>query len=264
MSSAVDDLVSRIRVDDRSATSPVILHVPHSSRFIPEICRPSFVIGPEAVERQLDLLVDSHTDRIADAVPLTSRVQHGLVRLVVDVERFPDESEEMNAVGMGVLYTHGARREQIRRPSADEREALMTYFDAYSRAFADLVGATLAVHGQATIIDVHSFGTHALPFERHGTDRRPQVCLGADEFHTPARLVEQAIAAFAGFETIVNEPFRGSYVPLRFYQCDARVHSLMIEIRRDQYMDETTLEIDPRGFSAIGVGLSRLVESLAN
>ena len=36
----------------------------------------------------------------------------------------------------------------------------------------------------------------------------------------------------------LNEPFAGTYVPLRLHGKDDRVHSLMLEIRRDVYMTE--------------------------
>ncbi|NBB90740.1 MAG: hypothetical protein GVY23_05990 [Spirochaetes bacterium] len=39
-----------------------------------------------------------------------------------------------------------------------------------------------------------------------------------------------------------NQPFSGSLVPGRFYGVDRRVTSIMIEVRRDLYMDERTGE----------------------
>jgi N-formylglutamate amidohydrolase len=38
----------------------------------------------------------------------------------------------------------------------------------------------------------------------------------------------------------VNRPFAGALVPNAFYGGDARVQSVMIEVRRDLYMDERT------------------------
>ena len=71
---------------------------------------------------------------------------------------------------------------------------------------------------------------------------RPEICLGTDGFHTPKTLIEAAISAFesAGFETGLNTPFAGTLVPLRYYRNDKQVRSLMIEIRRDLYMDENS------------------------
>ncbi len=160
---AADALSDLIRVDDRSQTSPVIVHVPHASRLIPNAFLASFVVGPDEIARELDALTDAATDRIADGAPTASRVQHGLSRLLVDVERFPGDEEEMNAVGMGVLYTHGSRGQELRRPSESDRTALMAYFSAYSRAFADLVERTLDQHGRAVILDLHSYPQSAEP-----------------------------------------------------------------------------------------------------
>ena len=44
------------------------------------------------------------------------------------------------------------------------------------------------------------------------------------------------------FTVKYNEPFKGSIVPLKFYNKDKRVQSLMIEVRRDLYMDEKSGE----------------------
>jgi len=41
----------------------------------------------------------------------------------------------------------------------------------------------------------------------------------------------------------VNEPFAGSYIPLRHFGRDNRVTSVMVELRRDKYLrDDGSLE----------------------
>ena len=36
-----------------------------------------------------------------------------------------------------------------------------------------------------------------------------------------------------------NEPFSGSYVPLKYFQKESKINSLMIEVRRGTYMNES-------------------------
>ena len=42
-----------------------------------------------------------------------------------------------------------------------------------------------------------------------------------------------------------NEPFGGSFVTSRHYHRDPRVKSMVIEVKRSNYMDESTGEPDP-------------------
>ena len=60
-------------------------------------------------------------------------------RFVVDVERFPDEREEMAAVGMGAVYTHGTRGQRLRADDPAHIEALLAaYFRPWGEAVAGL------------------------------------------------------------------------------------------------------------------------------
>ncbi|MFJ8534051.1 N-formylglutamate amidohydrolase [Streptomyces sp. NPDC093591] len=241
--------------------SPVILHVPHSAREIPPEVRAGLVLDDAALERELDHIVDAHTAELAQRAAGASEVTpwrfvNRLSRLVVDPERFPDEREEMLAVGMGAVYTRTTHQAPLRPADADPGPLVERYFRPYAQAMTDAVADRLAVTGRAVIIDVHSYPSARLPYELHGEGPRPPVCLGTDSFHTPPELLAAAREAFAPCgETGLDSPFSGTYVPLEFHGVEPRVTALMIEIRRDTYMTE------PGG--PAGPGLTRLTQALA-
>jgi N-formylglutamate amidohydrolase len=246
--------------------SPVVLHVPHASRDLPPAARESLLIGADELEEELDHLTDAYTDEIAlRAASQASRrpwvLRHRWSRLAVDPERFPDEREEMRAVGMGAVYTHGWAGRKLRdEDPVRDATALQTHFGPYAAAVKDLVADRLAVCGRAVIVDVHSYSTLPLPYEMHGASPRPAVCLGTDRYHTPPDLISAAEAAFV--DVALDTPFAGCYVPLDFYGREPAVTALMIEIRRDGYM------IEPggpptSGLSVLASRLATLLNSLA-
>lgn len=198
------DVSASFRLVAGAPDSPVILHVPHSSRVIPADVRSGIVLEDAALERELDHITDSHTARIAATA--AERCTTGpwqfvnrLSRLVVDPERFPDEREEMLTVGMGAVYTRTTHREELRPADHDGRQLVERYFHPYAAAVTDAVTRRLEAVGRAVIIDVHSYPTERLPYELHGDGPRPLICLGRDDFHTPADLLAHAEMAFAGF-----------------------------------------------------------------
>ena len=115
------------------------------------------------------------------------RFVNRLSRLVVDPERFPDEREEMRAVGMGAVYTRTTHRRGAAARGHDREPLIERYFQPYARAITEAVTERLA-DGRAVIIDVHSYPSGPLPYELHGDGPRPAVCLGTDAFHTPPGL----------------------------------------------------------------------------
>lgn len=249
-----------------SVDSPVLLHVPHSSRVIPGSIREGILLDDTALERELDHITDAHTaDLAAEAARVATdrpwRFVNALSRLVVDPERFPDKREEMRVVGMGTVYTHTTHRAPLRPAEADPKPLIERYFDPYAQAMTDAVDERIAASGRAVIIDVHSYPTHALPYELHGAVPRPPVCLGADDFHTPPALLDLARSVFADFGgTDVNSPFAGTYVPLKHHRATPQVTSLMIEVRRDLYMSEPGGPAG-LGLAALGTALAELVDA---
>ncbi len=218
--------------------------MPHSSTAIPAAVRKQILLDEDALRDELNAMTDAHTDRLAERI--AERVAgrrpwsfvNCLSRLVVDPERFADEREEMNSVGMGAVYTRTSAGAPLRRDDlADRAELITTLFEPYSQAVAALVADRLLATGTAVILDIHSFPKEPLPYELHPHDERPVVCLGVDDRHTPAPLADAARELFAPVGSVAfNQPFRGTYVPLDHYGRDDRVISIMLEVRRDAYL----------------------------
>ncbi len=233
--------MSAFEILDGDPASPLVLHVPHSSRVIPPDARSGILLDDAALEAELDAMTDAHAALIA--AELAARLPlrpwqfvNRTSRLVVDPERFPDpEQEEMTAVGMGAVYTRTSHRQPLRDDDPTHRADLIErYFDPYAAAMTDLVEERRQTVGRVLVIDIHSYPRHALPYELHAAARRPALCLGVDERHTPADLVEAFTSAFD--DVVVNEPFAGCYLPLQHYGSSTDVFGVMLEIRRDTYL----------------------------
>ena len=116
--------------------------------------------------------------------------------------------------------------------------------------------------GRALVIDCHSFPAKLLPFEDSAL-YRPEICVGTDVAHTPEQLRATCVRLFIdkGYDVALNTPFSGALVPMRWYRSEPSVHAIMIEVRRDLYMDENTGERLPR-FDALKGHLREILDEL--
>jgi len=207
------------------------------------------------LRREILCMTDMHTAELYE-VEGAERIVFPLSRLVLDPERFADDAEEsMAARGMGVLYTATSDEKPLRRPlSPDRRQQLLdAWYYPHHLRLAEAVTVRIDTFGYAVIVDCHSFSACALPYEhRTSAEVRPEICIGTDSFHTPEGMAQSLLSFFAGagYGVARDMPFAGALVPSAFYRRDARVFSVMIEVRRDLYMDEATGKRLP-GFDAV-------------
>ena len=227
--------------------------MPHDSVLVPGEVRRQILLSDEQLELELLRMTDRHTFALFAAdLPDPQVVRAPVSRLVVDVERFEDDAHEpMADRGMGVIYTATHDRRSLRpSPSRAEREALLErWYRPHHRALTDAVDQALGRYDKAFVVDVHSYPSVALPYEVDPTALRPQICIGTDPFHTPADLVlkfQQGLKQ-AGFEVAIDTPFAGALVPLKHYGQERRVTALMIELRRDLYMNEASGKLEGDG-----------------
>ena len=75
-----------------------ILHIPHASTEIPARYRDQFVLSEEELELEARVMGDLYTDELFEGEGRPA-VRFPASRLVVDVERFRDDSQEPMSAG---------------------------------------------------------------------------------------------------------------------------------------------------------------------
>ena len=205
----------------------IIIHILHSGLKIPKNNFTNEVLLQEDVFESTDW----YTDEIFNT-DLTT-VKTNLSRIYVDFERL--EEDDMDKFGRGFYYTNNVDGILFRDNS--EKENVLQIFKKYHNDFDVLVDEKLKENGFCTVIDCHSFNEEKLPFE--SDLKRPEICIGTNEFHTPKWLREKTIDFFKkeGFEVLENSPYSGTFVPQKQYKKDERVFSIMIEINKKLYLN---------------------------
>ena len=226
--------------------TPLLVHLPHDATAIPPDAQADFLLSAEELGAECLRLTDRHTAALyADGLAPDDLIRAAVSRLVVDVERFADDAQEPCAkVGMGATYVRTADGRPLRALTPERRAELMArHYWPHHHRLNEAAAERLARFGRCVILDAHSFPTGQLPTQV-GFSAPLEIGVGTQPGHTSPELRALAEDFFRahGFTVGVDIPFSGAIVPNRFFGTEPRVQSLMIEVRRDLYMDESTSE----------------------
>ena len=217
---------------------PIAAHIPHAGTEIPEAVLEQFIPWKGELWREIAMLTDWYTDELF-GMPGIAITQTPISRLVVDLERYTDDSQEEKAVfGQGVVYTHDTLGEPIRKTLSDvKRERLLDdYYRPWHLQLAVNVQQQLARWWHCLLFDCHSFPDEPFPHEEDPGIRRPDICLGVCD-NTPQWLLDESRNLFLrlGYSVSVNFPYAGCLVPQCYFR-DGRVPAIMIEVNRRLYL----------------------------
>ena len=242
----------------------MLIHIPHSSYIIPEKYKKLFCLSDKEIFKEQIKMTDSYTDELFNVTGITKMI-FPISRLICDVERFRDESkEEMTRQGMWVCYTKTSSLNPLKRVTEKHKQNILKlYYDKHHFHFEKQIENMLKEHKQNLIIDAHSFSSTPLPYELHSQNFRPDICIGTNNFHTPNRIAEYFYNAFTelGYKVGINNPFCGTIVPLKFYNKDKRVSSIMIEVNRSLYMNESNGK-KSANFDIVKKDINKIISSL--
>jgi len=207
----------------------VVVHIPHASISIPEFYRKTILLNDEQLSHELNRMTDIFCDELYTVSGFENILISPVSRFVCDMERFRDDKLEPCAeYGQGLMYVKTYEGLQIREYDEALRNKILTeLYDPHHQKLTDMVDTALSKYGKCLIIDGHSFGV----------SDEPDFDIGTDSFHTPTGLRDELCNKVEelGYTVKENIPFAGAITPMKHYQNDKRVVSVMIETNRKLY-----------------------------
>jgi N-formylglutamate deformylase len=207
----------------------MILHIPHSSTKID-------YIKVDNIKDNINKITDLYTDELFEYDNAEFKIVFPYNRLVVDVERF--KKDPMESIGKGYIYKTDVFNNTIKRNK--NNFVFEKLYDDYHRDFNNCVHEYLSFFPIAFIVDCHSFPNDPFEWEKNLIFKRPDICLGTDDNHTPKEIISLLTNYFNkhNLSTNVNYPYKGTIIPSDFKHKSDIVKSIMIEINRSLYLDK--------------------------
>ena len=212
-------------LNNNSKDHNLLVHVPHASTYIPENLRKDFIVENDLIDKESNISADLYTEQLArQAWPLATIIEAKISRIVLDVERYEDDSKEIMAqFGRGMIYTKSHDGKKIRdKVSQEKRQKLIDqYYAPHWKKLRDSAKGKI-------LIDLHSYPVEPWSIELRPNNGRPEIDLGFTEELTPTKWVKSITNHFENldFEVGHNTPYSGVI--------DAGANAaIMIEIRRD-------------------------------
>lgn len=239
-----------------------ILHMPHTGTEIPD--RTGYVAPDEVLLREMNRVTDWGVPEIFDFKGVTA-IRPEFSRLFCDVERFYDAEEPLSEIGFGITYTRTESGAVLRELTDGEREHIVnTYYEPHHEKLSKCTQKKIDEHGKAFILDCHSFPDEPLGWERPSGLRRPDICIGTDDIHTPEAAKDFATDYFSqlGYELAVNHPFAGTLIPASHYG-NKQTFGMMIEVNRKLYQNAATQELDKEATTRLNKQIQNCIKELA-
>jgi N-formylglutamate amidohydrolase len=260
-------------------STSVVFASPHSGRDYGWAFLRRSVLDEHVIRSSEDAFVDQLFGAAPDqGAPL---IAARAPRAFVDLNRGPDELDPALvrglkrgghnprvSSGLGVIPRVVAGGREIYRGKLTQAEAqarLQEHWYPYHGRLKSLMDESLALFGQAILVDCHSMPHEAVESLCRTGTVKPEIVVG-DRFGASAGadVVERIEAAFrdAGFRVGRNTPFAGAFTAQAYGRPLRGQHVVQIEIDRSLYMDEATIRPLPR-FDTVRERLARIVAEIA-
>ncbi len=148
---------------------------------------------------------------------------------------------------------------------AEVQRRIVDYYEPYHRSVAAALDERHREFGAVWHIDCHSMPAVGDVMSDDPGRARADFVLGDRDGSTCepefTAFVATTLAAM-GYDVAINDPYKGVELVRKFGRPAERRHSLQIEINRQLYMDEATLE-QTAGFAPLQRNLTRLLQATA-
>jgi len=244
---------------------PLVLSLPHSSGLVPPEMAQDMALGFEPIAME----VDWGAAEVLGALPFATVVRAEVSRLVVDLNRAPDDLG-----GKGVVAARDYQERKVFKPGRRPVPAeVARRVELWHRPFHEELAKALAAPGVRGLIDGHSLDPVGPPGAgaNHGK-RRADVCLGnrggpdggGNGLTCPAGVLLTLAKALEGegLSVSLNRPYPGGYIVARHGPAlMARGgFALQIELNKGLYLDARG-RVEPARAAELSGRLDRALRS---
>jgi len=224
---------------------PVLVSIPHASPNVPPEVKDDLALTHEELMHYTDL----YTDQVFN-IDQVHKVVHGFSRVVVDVNRAPDDiSKEYEQAAEGVIVhtTWDGKSVYKREPSQEQVDLLIRkYHDPYHEAIEN------AIPHVRFLMDCHSYLPVGPKLKKDSGQERPDINLGNLNFSSCTREHTVFFREFfeeRGYSVSINFPYTGKYI--LGHHCHRRrippflVPGIQIELNQGLYVEKDSLKPIP-------------------
>lgn len=258
---------------------PLVLDSPHSGRVLP---------GGFKSRLPLEVLfrsADAYIDEIYETAPNfgASLLSTDCPRFFLDTNRslrqidvtmiegewkHPVEGDAKVKRGVGLIWKRMFPEGDIYDSclSAEEvQNRIDLYWRPYHKALRDEFDRMLLRYGRVYHIDCHSMRTFGNREDEDGAVKRPEFVIGTcDGTSCEQEFADIVVSSLSQWGCVrLNYPYKGQELVKSYGDPGRNCHSLMIEIRRDLYMDESTGEKN-RYFDEVQHQINSLLQLVRN
>lgn len=256
-----NDSYSLLTPPDNTDEIPLIYDSPHSGTDYPENF--NFAVDFHTLRLSEDTYVDSIIqDNILNGARVLkahfprsyidpNRAEHSLANKDVQGNlKKLTAKEDFNAVnGRGLIWMR-AQKSAIYAKDKTPNEAeilqrINTYYRPYHTALEEQIRRLKNKHGCAYHINWHSCPRYGSPTHKDPNKKRADFILGDRQGTTFDPILLKRIKKFLedkGYSVAINKPYQGAEIVQRHSDPQNAIYSLQIEMCRDLYMNEITLE----------------------
>lgn len=240
-----------INIFSEDIINSFIFNIPHSSYNIPYTEKYTSEFFTDDINKSTDWYTDMIFNIGLDThIANVSRVFCDMERLIVN--------EPMEKIGKGYYYYKDDNGNEYRNNEDEEEKKYIydNYYVPYHESLITKIDDKINKYSVARIIDCHSFNGDNF-------NNSPDICIGIDEYHTPKYLENFIVNKFKdiGYSVEVDYPYKGSFVPQRYYKNNKNVESIMIEINKSLYLiDNNKNDIDNNKFITLKNNIKKIFE----
>jgi len=236
----------------------LILHIPHSSKKLPQKFWENVIVDKNVVTHFVDAITDINTNKLFGS-NLYKKIIFPYSRVFCDVEKFENDLDEpLSKFGMGVVYTKTNKGRKFAQVSSEYRSNIINnIYMPYHKKLDITVNKLLKNNQKIIMVDCHSFSSDIIMFDNK-KNNLPDICLGYNSDYNIA-LIEKVKTHFenAGYKVEENYPYNGSMVPNSLIKNNHKnFTSFMLEINKKIYVNNI------KNFKKLKICINKLLKTL--